>query len=475
VSDGSDGSDVPDVPDVSDVSDVSGGSGGSDVPDRLNLSDVSDRSEVSELSNTPGEEETTAAVIDGVLIKERTPDVWRAPATGAISDLTSTEAKPIFSLPQTADGDFLERAAVIDAGLQALLALERGSDLGDAKSAQETTIWQEIATQIHATHHWWTDFEGTLTEKLSRGAGRPIHPEQRAQVEDDLVAMQASLVECQSLLDEARSAAETAVTPRRDGGKAAQSTAPARVRGGLMGAIKACHHLRDNLVMLLPEPPLRFHSDPRHPESRDGVPTAPVPSFVAQHGLAGATATVQNWQSQLTADTPNVASLLLVDFDRTNHWNQRLGLRAMDWILDSCHCQIAESIRHNRGFDRVVRVGGQQFLVFLGSTPVASAKFAADRLRQVFEHATWEVADQSVAVHCSLTVGSFRPNQPLAAQINGLRLGMAEAKRLGGNVVVEPSPTGRFQQIAGVPTYSLPPRQHRQPCEKWNPKAAVSC
>ncbi len=468
-------SDPSDVPDRSELSNKSDLSDRSDVSEPSDLSDVSDRSEVSELANTRGQEEKTAAVIAGGMTKERTPEIWNASNPGAISERTASEAKQIFSLPQTNDDDFLARAAVIDSGLQALLALERGSVPTDANSQQATAIWQEITTQVQATHHWWTDFEGTLTEKLSRGAGRPIHPEQRAQVEDDLVAMQASLMECQSLLDEALSATAPPVPPRRDGGKAAQNTAPARVRSGLMGAIKACHHLRDNLVMLLPEPPLRFHSGSSQALPKDDGPTIPPVSYVTQQGLAGATATVQNWQSQLTADTPNVASLLLVDFDRTNHWNQRLGLQALDWILDSCHHQIAESIRHNRGFDRVVRVGGQQFLVFLGSTPVASAKFAADRLRQVFEQTTWEVADQSIAVHCSLTVGSFRANQPLAAQINGLRLGMAEAKRLGGNVVVEPSPTGRFQQIAGVPTYSLPPRRQRQPCEKWNPKAAVNC
>ena len=406
--------------------------------------------------------ETVARVVEGAQPDAQTAEVWDAAIASPTATQGSGETKQFFSLPRTQDGDFLARAALIDTGLRALWELEHGSEPDSAAATQGDSIWQEITDQIHATHQWWTDFEGKLNEKLARGTGRSVHPEQRAQVEDDLVAMQASLMECQSLVTEARSATFVPIVSRRAGDKAPQRTPSARLRGGLMGAIKACHHLRDNLVMLLPEPPLQFRTG----LCGSGVEAAQEPtppSYVAEQGLAGFTATIETWQSQLTKGTPNIASMLLVDFDRTTQWNQKLGVHATDWILDSCHRQIAGLIRQNRGFDRVIRVGGQQFLVFLGGTPVASAKFAADRLRQVFEQTTWQVADQSIVLHCSLTVGSLQVNQPLVAQINGLRLGMAEAKRLGGNVVVEPSSTGRFQQISGVPVYSLPHRQHRQP------------
>lgn len=430
---------------------------------------------VSELPNQQTATETTAQSLAFRQRVDRTSNIWDASTAAEIVDTNSHEAPQFLDRPQTPHDDFLARAALIDTGLRALMELEQDAKPAATEPDQEANLWQEISTQIHATHHWWTDFEGSLTDKLTRGAdGRPIHPEQRAQVEDDLVAMQASLMECQSLLAEARSAIDTPASREPQGKQPTRHTAPKRVRGGLMGAIKACHHLRDNLVMLLPTSPLQFHTCSRQGTSEQANRVKPLPSYVAQLGIAGVNATIQNWQNQLTSDTPNVASLLLVDFDRTNDWNQRFGLEAIDWVLDTCHRQIAESIRFNRGFDRVIRVGGQQFLLFLGSTPVASAKFAADRLRQTFEQTTWQFAEHSLVLHCSVTVGSFRSNQPIAAQINALRLGMAEAKRLGGNVVVEPSPSGRFQQITGVPAYSPAPRQHLHPCEKWNPKAAVS-
>lgn len=441
--------------------------------DAVVLVDPKKNAHVSELSNSQTSADATIQTLAGTKRVDRTSSVWaKGPAAEQV-DAISNEAKQVFDRPQTNHDDFLARAALIDTGLRALLELELGT-AATHEPEQQANLWLEISTQIDATHHWWTDFEGSLTDKLTRGAdGRPIHPEQRAQVEDDLVAMQASLAECQSLLNEVRSVAATPITGEPKSKQALPNAAPKRVRGGLMGAIKACHHLRDNLVMLLPESPLQFQTGARQANVEPANQATSLPSYVSQLGIAGVTATVKSWQNQLTADTPNVASLLLVDFDRTNDWNQRFGLEAMDWVLDTCHRQIAESIRHNRGFDRVIRVGGQQFLLFLGSTPVVSAKFAADRLRQTFEQTTWQFAEQTRVLHCSVTVSSFRSNQPIAAQINALRLGMAEAKRLGGNVVVEPSPSGRFQQIVGVPSYSPAPRLHH-PCEKWNPKAAVS-
>ena len=445
-----------------------------DSSDLAVLVDPRKNTQASDLQNSRTTAETTVQSMVGRQRVDRTSNVWVDTPTAGLDDATSHESKQVIDRPQTNHDDFLARAALIDTGLRALLEMELGT-AATHEPEQQANVWQEISTQIDATHHWWTDFEGSLTDKLTRGAdGRPIHPEQRAQVEDDLVAMQASLAECQSLLNEVRSVATTPVAGQPQSKQALPQAAPKRVRGGLMGAIKACHHLRDNLVMLLPESPLQFHTSSRRANVEPANQAMSLPSYVAQLGIAGVTATVKSWQNQLTADTPNVASLLLVDFDRTNDWNQRFGLEAMDWVLDTCHRQIAESIRHNRGFDRVIRVGGQQFLLFLGSTPVASAKFAADRLRQTFEQTTWQFAEQTRVLHCSVTVSSFRSNQPIAAQINALRLGMAEAKRLGGNVVVEPSPSGRFQQIVGVPSYSPAPRHHHHPCEKWNPKAAVS-
>lgn len=354
-------------------------------------------------------------------------------------------------LPASAlDGDFLERATAIDRMLRAVLD-ENDSD-------PESTL-RGVVSEVQETHHWWTKFEGTVAEKLKKNATAPVPQEQMAQVDDDLSAMQACLVDCKKLIDSALHSSSTSNDSAADLTKSSPTLSQDMYQS-MLQATKACHRLRDNLAILTSESPLQFGG--AQVGAGSGQPSL---AFEPALGIQGLESVISQWAAQTSRGVPNDAALVLLDVDRTAHWNNEIGLQSVDRILGICHRQLAESVRSNRGYDRVVRICGQQFLVFLGSTTATQSKFAADRLLQVFANTTWREAEQSLVIHLSAAVMSYDASRSIAAQISNLRAGLAEAKRLGGNTVVAQDESGRFQKASGVPKYQLPARHHDLPLE----------
>ncbi|MBL8888775.1 MAG: GGDEF domain-containing protein [Planctomycetaceae bacterium] len=381
------------------------------------------------------------------------------PQNSVGTDPTHTERQS-YAPESAVPGDFLARAAAIDRMLRAVLE-EEATD-------PEATL-REVVSEVNETHQWWTKFEGTIAQTLKKSATAPVPREQLAQVDDDLVAMQACLVDCKNLIDSAIPASH------RDQNQVVHlsKSSPNFSRDmyqSMLQASKACHRLRDNLAILTPESPLQFCG-----AQYSGADSRPPIAYEAALGIQGLEAVLSQWAAQVARGAPNFASVVLFDVDRTAHWNNELGLQSVDRILGICHRQLAESVRSNRGFDRVVRVCGQQFLVFLGATSAAQAKFAADRLRQVFANTTWREAGQAFVMQLSAALMSYDAARTIGTQISNLRAGLPEAKRLGGNTVVELVESGRFQKVSGVPKYPLPARHHDQPLEKWKPKASVTC
>ncbi len=364
--------------------------------------------------------------------------------------------------------DFLQRAAWIDQCLRTVL---------EQNDQPDEAALRQMASQVAATHQWWTQFEGSISKLLGEHAKQATSRDQRAQVDDDLIAMQACLVECQALIGEAGLGGE----PTENNSLASVKTSselPRKMRSRMMQATKACHRLRDNLVLMMPDSPLKFgetssssgDANPNH----QVMTTKPL-SFVADYGLRGLTEVIGQWRQEVHAGATRVASLILIDIDKTGQWNDELGLETVDLALNVCHEQIAECLRSNRGYDRVVRVSGQQFVVFLGGTNPHAARFAAERIRQAFANTTWQATDQEFVLNISAALCDYQEPTSIQAHITKLRQGLPEAKRVGGNAVVSEMSPGRFQLVTGIPQYSLPDRHHDQLAEKWNPKAEMTC
>ncbi|MBL8854782.1 MAG: diguanylate cyclase [Planctomycetaceae bacterium] len=438
-------------------------------PESANRADVDSRSgpspakpsksSVHETSNATAKEVVTLPLIkpeSAAVVTELKSDAQ----TTIGRESTSEEGRKKFAAQVTREDDFLQRAAHIDRLLRAVM---ENHDLDS-----EATL-QEIIADVEGTHQWWTEFEGSVSKALKTKAPAQTPREQRAQIDDDLVAMQACLVECHSLIESTATGKQAQPTSNNNQSLPTPEF-PREMHNCMIQATKACHRLRDNLALMISDSPLRFSES-----TGSQFAGRPPLSYVAEIGLQGVEAVVSQWEVEMARGNAATASLVLIDVDRTSHWNNELGLESVDRILTVCHRQLAESVRSNRGFDRVIRISGQQFLVFLGSTDSKQAKFAAERLRQIFANTTWRESGQALVIQVSAAVVSYDAHQPIGAQITQLRAGLPEAKRLGGNSVVERSLGGRFQKITGVPKYPLPARHHDQPLEKWKPNASVTC
>jgi len=100
---------------------------------------------------------------------------------------------------------------------------------------------------------------------------------------------------------------------------------------------------------------------------------------------------------------------LLIDFDHFKQVNDKYGHPAGDGALKQLSDIIKESIRES---DISFRVGGEEFLVFLPDTDVASAKIVAEKIRAAVEGATIDIeidikdkSGQKLQLKKTITIG----------------------------------------------------------------------
>ncbi len=96
-------------------------------------------------------------------------------------------------------------------------------------------------------------------------------------------------------------------------------------------------------------------------------------------------------------------SAILIDVDRFGRLNQRLGTRCGDGAVVAVGGLIAESLGKDRGFERVVRIGGEAFFILQGDIGPHQALAAAERLRQAIEATTFD--DESVEFDLTVSCG----------------------------------------------------------------------
>lgn len=105
-------------------------------------------------------------------------------------------------------------------------------------------------------------------------------------------------------------------------------------------------------------------------------------------------------------DDPQRARLLsaiMIDIDRFGRINQRLGTRSGDSAIVAVGRLIEESLGKDRGFERLVRMGGESFLVLQGDVGPHQALAAAERLRQSIEATTLD--DEGVEFDLTVSCG----------------------------------------------------------------------
>jgi diguanylate cyclase (GGDEF)-like protein len=128
-----------------------------------------------------------------------------------------------------------------------------------------------------------------------------------------------------------------------------------------------------------------------------------------------------------------LVSCALVDVDRFARLNDRLGHRAGDRILHAVADLLAAGIRSDRGFDRLARFAGQQFVVFFGDTGPRNAAQGMERIRQTFEAVTLDYGGTELDVSISAGVVTIGRDESLDDVLARLQLTLQDAKLHGRN------------------------------------------
>jgi len=125
--------------------------------------------------------------------------------------------------------------------------------------------------------------------------------------------------------------------------------------------------------------------------------------------------------------------LLMCDVDHFKSINDRFGHAIGDDVL----IEVAAALRgHLRDGDRVGRIGGEEFLVVLGSTDLDDARMVAERLRQRISQVQVDTLDGPQGVTVSIGLAQSREDEDWADLLGRADEGLYAAKRTGRDRVV---------------------------------------
>ena len=127
------------------------------------------------------------------------------------------------------------------------------------------------------------------------------------------------------------------------------------------------------------------------------------------------------------------ASVVLVGVDEMSRWNDQLGTRVGDWLLQTLAQAFPQALRQERGFDRVGYYGGDRFLVFLGDASPHNASVVAERIRQSVEEGEFLAPSGPVALRVSCGVAECLPGDSFQATCLRAEETLRYAKEHGRN------------------------------------------
>lgn len=133
-------------------------------------------------------------------------------------------------------------------------------------------------------------------------------------------------------------------------------------------------------------------------------------------------------------------AVLFVDVDHFKRVNDRFGHAGGDAVLKALASVLKGAVRHE---DRVARIGGEEFAIFLPGAGAETAGRIAERVRSDVEAMQVDLDGQAISVTLSVGVAvSQPPHVPPDGLIRTADLAMYEAKDRGRNSVVAAGSTG---------------------------------
>jgi len=136
----------------------------------------------------------------------------------------------------------------------------------------------------------------------------------------------------------------------------------------------------------------------------------------------------------------NIFSVIFFDIDKFKNVNDEYGHLAGDEVLKNTSATIKRQLRSS---DIMGRYGGEEFLVLLPETPLASAASLSQRLRISIEKMTTTYRDRPIKISISLGVVHFRPDIKNYLQlIHEADIALYHSKKNGRNAVTQFKITG---------------------------------
>jgi len=138
---------------------------------------------------------------------------------------------------------------------------------------------------------------------------------------------------------------------------------------------------------------------------------------------------------QFFADTEGqeTATLMVCNVDQCRVLNEQHGVYVTDHVLIEVARELDKSIRKERGFDRVARLGGQTLAMFLGYTDLDGAERFADRWRLRIETTEFRMQEMVVQLTISTAILNFDFHRTLAENLETALAGIEAARADGGN------------------------------------------
>ncbi len=97
-------------------------------------------------------------------------------------------------------------------------------------------------------------------------------------------------------------------------------------------------------------------------------------------------------------------SIIVLDIDHFKSFNDTYGHLGGDVILKQLSRLLADNVR---SLDVATRYGGEEFVVVMPKTSCSQAYAAAEKLRKIIEHKSWNISAEDVVVTVSMGVATF--------------------------------------------------------------------
>ena len=153
-------------------------------------------------------------------------------------------------------------------------------------------------------------------------------------------------------------------------------------------------------------------------------------------GLPNRNALLQRLRDLFEQPVRLAFALILMDVDRFKFFNEAHGQSVGDEVLK----RVAHVLRSNlRDADRVGRIGGEEFLVVLGTADMDDARQVAERLRHLISQLEVSCDEGKTSLSVTISIGLTQSqvfDEDWASVVSRADQGLYKAKRSGRDCVI---------------------------------------